>query len=65
MTITEWFDCTNIEHIKAWKHLQPHGRWPQGFIPQDINLTAYWVPMISMKLADHYIDIMLDSQSKE
>ena len=60
MTIVEWFEPTNIEHIKAYKHLMDTGMWDKGFIPEDVEMTSQWNLMLMGKIVDHYVDEMLD-----
>jgi len=31
MSILDWFDIHDIEHLKAWQHLKDKGMWPEGY----------------------------------
>ena len=33
MLIQDWFDITNLDHLRAYKHLMDEGSWPEDFIP--------------------------------
>lgn len=55
MTILDWFDIENIEHLKAYKHLQATGVWPKGFLPKDITFEPAWTIALSGRLADRFI----------
>ena len=55
MVFSEWFDPYNIEHIKAYKHLQDKGLWPEGFVPAEIEMDNRWQFKIWAKMADCWI----------
>jgi len=54
--LMDWFDPRNINHLKAYKHLQKTGVWPEGFIKGE--LPSHWQTMVTYKLADAYLDLM-------
>ena len=56
MIIWEWFDPTNVEHLKAFKQVSDSGFWPKDFIPENIQFPAGWEYFISSKLADLYME---------
>jgi len=62
MKITEWFDPTVIEHIKAYAHLKYNGFWPDGFLPDGIEFPPVWQSTIQAKIADKWIDLVLHHQ---
>ncbi len=35
MKIQDWFDVRNPEHIEAFSHVEKHGTWPVGFVPDE------------------------------
>jgi len=58
MNIVDWFDVANPEHLKAYKHLQDTGLWPEGFLPEDIEIeyvSECW-PRLDTKLADKFVE---------
>ena len=59
MNIADWFDVNNIEHLKAYKHLEDTGFWPKNFLPEEMEMPALWGVSLAHKLADAYIDMML------
>ena len=56
MTILDWFDVNNIEHLKAYKHLQDTGTWPKGFIPEDNEFVALQTTILANRLAGRYVE---------
>lgn len=59
MDIIDWFDPENLEHLRAYRHLQNFGSWPKGFLPDDIEIPVLWSTMIESKIVDFFIDEML------
>ena len=55
MTIIEWFDIKNIDHIRAYEHMAKTGQWPKGFVPDDIEFVTNWNILIMSKMADEYV----------
>jgi hypothetical protein len=61
MNIVEFFDPYNIEHIRAYRHLQEQGMWPVGFIPENVKkspVPSGWTILMVNKIADAWIDHM-------
>ena len=42
MLITEFFDITNLDHLKAYQHLSDTGSWPEGFVPKGTEFQPGW-----------------------
>jgi len=63
MNIVDWFDPSNIEHLKAYKHLQDTGVWPEGFLPEDIEMLPLWSLLLSGKIVDVYLKEKLENES--
>ena len=59
MNIAEWFESDNIEHIKAFYHLQHTGFWPKGFIPDYVSFSPTWQVLLQAKMADNWIKHIL------
>jgi len=53
--ITDWFDCLNLDHLRAYRTLQEKGDWPDGFLPDGIVLEPSWYVAIAHKLAGFWI----------
>jgi hypothetical protein len=52
MKIIDFFDPYNFDHLQAYRHLEEHGQWPQGFLPDDIELdSGPWVISLIKKMA--------------
>jgi len=60
MTIYEWFDPYNVDHIEAYHHLEANGSWPFAFIPEDVELRSdgLWRIEIQAKMADAWMSHM-------
>jgi hypothetical protein len=56
MTIYEFFDPYNMDHIEAYQHLGKTGHWPEGFLPENIEIAPLWQIRILEKLANAWID---------
>lgn len=55
LNIVDWFDPTNIDHIKAYSYLQSKGMWPPGFLPEGIEIPQGWSIRIMDKIVEQYI----------
>ena len=55
MKILDWFDITNIEHLKAWMHLEDVGIWPIDFIPDNVEFDPYWQMVLSSRMSEQYV----------
>lgn len=58
MNIVDWFDPFNIEHIKAFSHLEQTGFWPEDFLPEDIEVLPYWVLSLNRKMANIWVQFI-------
>ena len=58
--LVEWFDPNNKDHVAAYRHLQSTGLWPAGFIPPGMEIPTYWNISVGGKLADAWINHMLE-----
>ena len=62
----EWFDPHNIEHCKAYRHLQKTGFWPKGFELHDAELRGTtWQINLMQYMANAWIDQMLKQGEKD
>ena len=55
MKILDWFDITNIEHLKAWMHLEDVGIWPIDFIPDNVEFDQYWQMVLASRMSEQYV----------
>jgi hypothetical protein len=62
MTIYDWFDPDNKDHIKGYNELQDTGMWPKGFIPNNVTLVPNWHVIIPFMLADRWVKHMLEEK---
>lgn len=65
-SIVDWFDITNLKHLRAWQALQETGFWPHGFTPAGVTFPALWHVAILNKMAELYVETTLaQSEAKE
>jgi hypothetical protein len=55
MKLIDFFDPLNIDHLRAYQHLQKTGTWPKGFIPDNMEFDSLWYTMIQTKMADLWV----------
>ncbi len=55
MIILDFFDPLNIDHLRAYQHLQEKGTWPTNFIPDDVEFSSNWQMMLQAKMADLWV----------
>lgn len=63
--IVAWFNPYNRQHIRAYSNLRETGKWPDGFLPHDIEIPYGWQTKIAHKIADAWIDENLSSWRKK
>lgn len=61
MNVIDWFDLDNIEHLKAYKHLEDTGRWPEDFIPEGLTYVPLWQVTLRARMADRFMKEKLSS----
>jgi len=56
----DWFDPYNMEHVSAYRHLERNGTWPEGFIPDDVEVRSdgLWNIIIVGKMAQAWLSTM-------
>lgn len=59
MPIEDWFDPHDVGHIRAWEYLNRRGVWPEGFIPEYVDMSAVWSVAIANKMARAWADHVL------
>ena len=59
MTLCEWFEPTNPKHVYAYQHLQRVGTWPEGFVPDGIEIPHLWFMDITQQLANRWMKHVL------
>jgi len=60
MSIVDYFDPKNIEHIKAFKYMQDTGTWPKKFWKEmeavGVEFLGAWHSSLAFKIADVYVE---------
>ena len=61
-SIVEFFDPYNIEHLKAYRHLEKTGFWPEGFVSDEMmkNCPMLWQAELVAKLARAWLQAAED-----
>jgi hypothetical protein len=65
VNFAEWFDVNNIDHIRAYVHLRITGMWPEGFIPDNVEMGSIWQVDLMQKMAEEWMIHMLRIANKE
>jgi hypothetical protein len=39
----DFFDPYNVDHMEAYGHLKEHGSWPEGFLPENVEIDPLWI----------------------
>lgn len=55
MTILEFFQVDNTEHLTAYLHLAATGAWPKGFIPEGTEFTHGWHLILPSNITMYFI----------
>ena len=55
MRLDHWFDPYNYEHMKSYEYLCNNGHWPEGFIPEGMEMTMLWVAEIQAKMSQAWL----------
>lgn len=59
MTILEYVDIDNMEHLAAIRYLFKKGVWPKNFlskVPEGTTFNGLWHMTLAYKLAEKYLD---------
>jgi hypothetical protein len=59
MSILEWFNIHDQDHVRAWHYLSRKGIWPEGFVPEEIEFSDNWHLLIMSKMADAWVSYNL------
>jgi hypothetical protein len=56
MTIVEYFNPTNYQHLRAYDYLQHKGRWSKDFNIFDLEFPVGWQIALLAKIANAFLD---------
>ena len=59
ISITEWFNPHDADHLRAYVVLIQTGIWPQGFLPSNITFPVLWTVVLIQKMADAWVSYAL------
>ena len=61
----QWFSPHNLNHCKAYRHLQKTGEWPEGFEVHDMSLGRLaWQVAIMGKMVNAWLDQVLSETTE-
>jgi hypothetical protein len=58
ISIIDFFDPYNVEHLKAYRVLEKTGSWPKGFLPKDgegMEWPMVWQAGLTAKMAKAWL----------
>ena len=50
----DYFEPSNPSHLDAWRKLNENGSWPEGFIPENVQVAFGSKSKITFKIANSY-----------
>jgi len=57
VSIVDWLDILDPNHMMAFKILTTTGKWPDGFIPWDeVEFPHLWLTLIHAKMAEAWVN---------
>lgn len=64
MTATEYFNPEDIDHLQAYSYLSGHGEFPDGFLPDGVELKSGEQWAVAHKIAIHHINTVLENETE-
>ncbi len=60
ISLYDWFDPYDHDHIRAYRQLENTGSWPEGFIPEEVEIptSGLWHIQIVAKMAQAWMTAM-------
>jgi hypothetical protein len=55
MKFLDFFNALDINHLRAYQHLQQKGTWPIKFIPIEVEFDRNWQMELQAKMADLWV----------
>ena len=63
MSILDFFNPKDLEHLQAYVHLNNTGVWPTGFLPDEITFPNLWQVTLAGRLAEAYLQLCLGTKN--
>ena len=60
MSIIDWFNPEDIDHLRAYEFLVRTEKWPEGFVPVGLDWNPGWFHVISQNIALKHALRMID-----
>jgi len=63
MTLLDFFDIQNKEHLGAWLVLTKTGMWPETFYNTHLSELEFndgWQNLLAWKMAEHYVTVYIN-----
>ena len=54
-----WFKPHERQHLRAYSEMRRTGRWPEGFLPHDLQIPYGWHDKLAHRIADEFIEEQL------
>jgi hypothetical protein len=69
MTLLDFLDLNNPEHVKALFHFDQNGHFPEGFVPDNIEYDILWFKKLYLRLGNKWVrseyQKILDKETSE
>jgi hypothetical protein len=53
--IQDWFNPDDDRHLVAYEHFQRTGAWPEGFLPEGVELPPGWDSGLAHRIAQRWL----------
>lgn len=63
-SIVEFFDPSNVEHLKEYQKLYKTGVWSEEFI-KDLDIPQGWFGLILDKIANYYVTTTIKNRESK
>jgi hypothetical protein len=58
ITIVDFFNPYDLEHLKAYRHLEKTGFWPENFYPEGVEWSLIWQAALTAKMTQAWLEAM-------
>ena len=56
MTIPEYFEPSNIKHLREWEFYQSNGYWSRRFMEHIDEVEAFWPGQLRDKIVKYFVN---------
>jgi len=65
MTLKEFFNPCDPDHVEAYVHLRKKGQWPEGFLPKCITVSPSGEESLEMTLARFWVNHVMYEHNRK